>query len=185
MDLREPTLVATKVGTGIPVDRKALGLLWVPQGKKGQSRLMHMNSRCKSIRGVGRDSLRRVPAYEEEGKAYYEIENRKLRGEVCTNCPDFGDESWKNRGLCVDTGHDFLSDKPTERAKLIEKYCNQCPVVLECLEYGASDNDNCGAIWGGLYFTVNFLNSTRTRDEAVNKRKGEIKTLQLRREVGS
>lgn len=180
MDLREPTLVATALGTGIPNNRKALGRMWV-SSRRGN---LHTNNQCHSPRS-GREGMKLVPVFEEEGEIRYILNDVEYAGKLCENCPDYLDETWKKMAACQDTAEDFLTTKPTVRERLIEDYCNQCPVALECLEYGESNTENYGAIWGGLYFQTTFINDRSLREEQINQRRGELQTAALRRKVGS
>ena len=45
--------------------------------------------------------------------------------------------------------------------KLIEGYCNHCPVVLECAEFALTDIRSTLGIWGGVYI------GTQNRHKAV------------------
>lgn len=66
---------------------------------------------------------------------------------------DRGDESWTEEARCVDKTHLFFAPpgerlgRRNRREAKARSYCNVCPVVDECRNFGRVNREN--GIWGG------------------------------------
>lgn len=64
------------------------------------------------------------------------------------------DLSWQDSGLCRETDPElFFSEglsRPGWERQVIQVYCRQCPVIVECREYAVSHPDPQYGVWGGL-----------------------------------
>lgn len=58
---------------------------------------------------------------------------------------------WEDRAACKDAPdyEDFYSTIPNQQKAIIAKYCANCAVKNECLEYAIANNEHFG-IWGGM-----------------------------------
>lgn len=158
-------------------ERKALGLVWCAPGiMGGGAGTAHTSSLCSRLDVAVAD---RVPAYEEDGVTYVAGE-RTVRVNLCTQCPPNLDQGWREEAQCRDTlDNRAFSTSLTWRDKsdlsphdeFIAEYCDRCPVIQDCLEYGAGNHaSNVGAVWGGVYF----LKNKEKRVKAIEKKRKEL-----------
>lgn len=141
------TTVATSIGLGIPHERKFVGLFYVA-GKTAHA--SNLDS-CIQV------DIDRTPVVEQDGE-YVAIESSPDRHdqvvELCERCTPLSemDFDWHKDAACYNTALDLFFDRTTA-SDAIEEYCNQCPVIRECLEAGALlDKQNATTVWGGIYF---------------------------------
>lgn len=158
---------ATRIGLGGPYQgRKVVGLKYLT--KEGTT--AHTSLQCGYVDSA---LLHKRPVIEEDGERMVLIGERTRPVKDCPHCPpERGDMAWRDEAKCTDSADPrIFSNRSTVRGEFIEEYCDQCPVVRECLESGAMmDSQNVGAIWGGLYFQVN--DSKRRQD--IEKRRKEL-----------
>lgn len=62
----------------------------------------------------------------------------------------FTDETWMQDGLCGEFESEMWFPDPEkgEQGAEAKAICRQCPVKIECLEYGTKHDEH--GIWGGL-----------------------------------
>lgn len=59
------------------------------------------------------------------------------------------DMEWQNQAYCRDSGVDFFPEQQVNTKILIAtKFCNQCPVKQQCLDFAMNNRIDYG-IWGG------------------------------------
>ncbi len=92
---------------------------------------------------------------------------RDIEVEYCTFCPDHLEWDWQEQGKCYGQGVDMFPMTYVGRQDVIEQFCNQCPVVSECLDFAVSMRATAG-IWGG----ENFFN--RERRVEVSKQRTRL-----------
>lgn len=67
---------------------------------------------------------------------------------------DNGPQAWRLRAACREADPDQFypsPDNPTDHTapkRVIEQFCNHCPVIADCLEYAVRQGETHG-IWGG------------------------------------
>ena len=133
-------------------ERLAKGQGYTTISKSGPGKVIHSSLRCRSSAGPMR--MDSTSVYEEDGEL--RITHRGLERTVtwCTYCPVPLDVTWHDHALCWDTDQDFFTHVPKEQAKLIELYCDDCPVIVECFEAEANNPERIGGIWGGVHFKI-------------------------------
>lgn len=153
----------------IPINRITHGLAFVAiTPSLTLARVVHTSLACPLVDPV---HVEAVPLYEEEGELF--VTYRGTAGQVtpCTRCPDL-DFSWVSDAACQGAVMPF--DNAEDGADFIAQYCEECPVVLECLSAGeAQYPSSAGAVWGGVFFTT-----------SEKKRKTAIEHRRLREEQG-
>lgn len=129
--------------------------------------LVHSNISCWRIKDKGTVGYEPITLDPEGG-----VKLHGYRAKWCKDCPEQMDMSWRDKALCWDLYPtvDFFAPTRQERAKIISKYCDNCPVALQCLEYGASDLHNWGGIFGGVYFGL----QGHDRKRRIEQRRKEL-----------
>ncbi len=140
-------LKTTKVGLGaIATNRIQKGMVYVTSA----GNIGHTTLRCPSP--YDSTTMLHVPLFEIDGELKISFEGGEYVTPLCERCPTDLPTDFMNDGACVGTDKDMLTPVKDEQTDLIAEFCNVCPVVVECLEYGANNIDNIG-IWGGVYLS--------------------------------
>ena len=138
---------ATKVGLGGHTNNRIQkGMVYITS----PGNLGHSTLRCPSSHDS--TTMLRVPLFKEDGVLKISFEGAEHITSLCEKCPEDLFTDFMVDGACVGTDKDMLTPVEDEQTKLIAEFCNVCPVVVECLEYGANNYDNIG-IWGGVYLS--------------------------------
>ena len=141
------TIKTTSVGLGaIATNRIQKGMVYVTN----PGNLGHTTLRCPSVHDSA--TMFRVPLFEDDGELKISFEEATYSTVLCEKCPTDLSIDWMVDGACVGTDKDMLTPIEDEQTELIAEFCAVCPVVVRCLEYGASNYDNIG-IWGGIYLS--------------------------------
>jgi len=144
-------VVATTIGLGLKNGRTFLRQGYIVYSNGRLSKVVHTTGRCRAPRD--NTNLESVSIYEEDGNIKITFRGLERTVKYCDKCPPAFNLDWHEQAACFTSGEDFFTFTPTEQQSLINTYCDQCPVALECLEDGASETEGTvGGIWGGLYF---------------------------------
>lgn len=163
--------VTTTIAKGQPAykGRKYLGQFYVGMGL---GKVAHSSNICTWKRHS--TGYRRLPVYQDaDGTWWYAGNDRggeqQTRGRttVCEHCPTLV-RDWMEEAACFGVMDTRFGDGDTS---VIAEYCDACPVVLDCFEYGAAiHRENAGTIWGGLLFPK----SDGGRRQAIINRRKEL-----------
>lgn len=141
----------------------------------------HATTNCPYSRMGGRGN-RRLPVYREGGELrWFDARNEETaKAVLCAKCPlEPPSMAWAEEAACSGVRDDgFFDSNPgsKEVERVIETYCNNCPVALECLEFGASHEiANNQAVWGGVYF----VKEARKRKPLIEQKRRELTNERL------
>lgn len=134
--------------------------------------VIHSSLTCSSPQDA--QALFQVSLYEQDGQLFATHGAVTTKVKWCTLCPEAQEWDWQEDAKCGGLAPEVNFFKPdrTNRRNLIENYCNKCPVILECLEFGATGPSG---IWGGLSFKEN---------DSVKQREGKVEAQRVRIRAG-
>lgn len=141
------TMLATRIALGTPGEGKYRGQYYLT--KNNSKWLAHASLAYKC---TNTDEVPRHAVIEIDGQTY--ADNKKVV--MCDRCAHLADMdlSWMDRAACADSQDEDFFD-PREYMNAVTKYCDGCPVALDCLDYAAAnDAANVGSTWGGMYFRL-------------------------------
>ncbi len=138
---------ATRVGLGGHTSsRIQRGMVYTTKA----GNIGHTTLRCPSSHDS--TTMLHVPLFEEGGELKIMFDGGEYATLLCEKCPEDLSTDFMDDGACRGTTEDMLTSVDEEQDRLIAQFCNVCPVVVQCLEYGANNIDNIG-IWGGIYLS--------------------------------
>lgn len=179
MDLRTPSDQVSSIGRGqYNPGIKYLGLYYITATSSGGSgksgRHAHSTAQCKFH--LTSKEYQRIPVFEKDGEAFWVDRASKrhndptVKVEICTNCPPYLDSKWREQGACwnIPDPRAFETNKPKRYRGFIEDYCKNCPVVVDCFEYGANTRNT--GVWGGVFLPVD----DKRKDRTIEERREEL-----------
>lgn len=156
MDLANGNYRASSIAIGHDSGREYVNMGYITGHYDGKawrlSGTVHSSLRCPWPHNP--TDLNEVPVFIQDGELLVTSRGHERTVEWCDRCPVDLDWDWQEQGTCYNGNVDFFVEHSKHRKKIIEDYCNQCPVISECLEFGISHLEGGTGIWGGISFTT-------------------------------
>ncbi len=175
MDLASGAYRASAIATGHDSGREYVNIGYITGHYDGKawrlSGTVHSSLRCRWPHNP--TDLNEVPVFIEDGILTVTSQGHERQVEWCDRCPPDLEWDWQEQGTCYNGTADFFVENHWERQKVIDTYCNQCPVISECLEFGATHIEDGTGIWGGLSFTTR--NSRKEAEVKIESQRVRIR----------
>ncbi len=151
MDLAAGNYRASSIAIGHDSGREYVDSGYIAS-TKSRSPVVHSSLQCPGPHDGA--TMRRVPVVRQDGVLTIVAQGIERTVEWCDRCPVDLDWDWQEAGACYNSDVDFFpEDSGRVRKELIANYCDPCPVIRECLEFGVASSGTTG-IWGGITFTT-------------------------------
>lgn len=160
---------ATTVALGSPQEgRKHINQYWATNH---YPKIVHTTLRCPKV--FNPPEMTRLSVFEEDGQlrvlgaqnsGHMPTSTRQV--DLCPSCPEIIDDSWTERAACLNSPEDMVTPGAGYHG-LVKKYCDNCPVVVDCLQHAEHYSDLFG-IYGGVLITKS------DRAARIRKRKAEL-----------
>jgi hypothetical protein len=140
------------------------------------SSTVHTQYRCP---GIQKDSSVVVATITERGgKLIANYRASLAQVHWCDRCPEELRWKWQDDAACYATYPPVdmidMGQGNTGRAqKLIEEYCDVCPVQMECAEFALARPDETIGIWGGMFIAMN----TKLHNKGIKALRAKYATL--------
>lgn len=175
MDLTKVNPISVSYGNG----RTHVGKAWMTGGHDRSNYYqltgtIHSSLTCSSPRDI--QKMFQVSIYTQDDKLYATIGETSTEAMWCPQCPAELEWKWQDNAQCRGTSDivDFFDEDYTKHEAMIEDFCNYCPVISDCLEFGgAMHPGRIAGVWGGISFIT--TDSVKQREVKVESQRVRIR----------
>lgn len=160
--------------THLPDTREWWGYGYVHVGAD-VGKVVHSSMACFSGKRIGTDTRVYRVQKLDDGKLIIRSTLSQERDTFtvteCPNCPPPINWDWHKQAACYGQYPAVDMHDRAKHKENIEQFCNQCPVVLQCLDF-ADVHQQRGGIYGGTW--IGEFNTHA--DEAIRKQRLKLST---------